>query len=68
MQSGRNDLNGFKSGCFEFFAYPLCGSLDVGFVLALGADARDPEEFAELFEMRVAVTFDKFSKVHKRTL
>src|SRR6201999_4123606 len=65
MQSGRNDLNGFKSGYFEFIGNPLCGSFDVGFVFALGADARDAEKFAELFEVRVAATFDKFSKVHR---
>src|ERR1700744_3851158 len=65
MQSRRNDLNVFKSGCFELFGYPVCRALDVGLVLAFGADARDAEEFAEFFEVRVAATFDKFSKVHR---
>src|ERR1700753_916343 len=65
MQSRRNDLNGFKSGCSELFGYPVCRALDIGLVLAFGADARDAEEFAEFFEMGVAATFDKFSKVHR---
>jgi hypothetical protein len=45
--------------------HPTGGSLDVRFVLALGADAGDAQEFVELRQMGVATTFYKFSKVHK---
>ena len=68
MKSGRNDLNGFKSGFREFFGNPFCGAFDVGLMLGLGAHAGDAKEFAEFVEILIAATFDKFSKVHSRTV
>ena len=62
-----NDLNRFKSGGREFVGDPAGGALDIGLVLAFGADAGDAQEFAQLRQMPVAATFDKFCKVHVRS-
>src|SRR6266852_9363186 len=64
MHVGGNDFNFLESGGAQFVGNPACGALDVGLVLALGADAVDAEEFAEFGEMLLAVLLDEVSKVH----
>jgi hypothetical protein len=66
MKTGLDDLNGLETGGGEFAGNPVGGALDIRFVFALGADARDAEKFLQLGEMLVAATFNIFSKVHKR--
>src|SRR5712692_8201325 len=60
-----DDLHVLESGGAKMIGDPASAALDVRFVFTLGADAGDAEKCAQLREMLVALTFDKFSKVHK---
>src|SRR5713101_2818807 len=65
VQVCRNDFDLLKSGGTKILRDPARAALDIGLVLALGADARDAQKLAQFSQMLVALTFDKFSKVHK---
>src|SRR6266849_1675494 len=47
MHVGGNNLDFFESGGAQFVSYPARGALNVGLVLALGADAGDAQAFVE---------------------
>src|SRR5712692_6710883 len=66
MKARGNDFDSLKSGSAKIVGHPARAALDIRLMLALGADARNPQEFAQLCKMRVAATFDKFSKAHRR--
>jgi hypothetical protein len=63
VKIGGNDFNFLETGGAEVVGDPASGALDVRFVLTFGADAGDAQEFAQLRQMFVAMTFYKFSKV-----
>jgi hypothetical protein len=65
MELGGDDFNGFKTGRAEMFGNPMSGALDVGFMLAFGADRRDAEECEEFGKMLLATTFNKLNEIHK---
>ena len=48
MEIGGNNLNGLKSCGPQVIGHPAGGTLDVRFVLALGANARDAQEFTQI--------------------
>ena len=64
VHSRGHNLDGLHSCAAELVGYPLGGALDVRLVLALGADAGDAQEFAELRKMRIALLFDVLAQVH----
>src|ERR1700680_1380596 len=66
MEICGNNFNFLKSSGAQIVRHPPSGAFDVRFVFALGADARDSQKLAQLCQMLVAITFYKFSKVHKR--
>src|ERR1700723_1121299 len=47
---------------------PASCAFDIRFVLALGADAGNPQKIAQLRQMSIAMTFYKFSKVRHGAL
>ncbi len=65
VKIGGNDLNRFEAGSAKIIRDPAGGALNIGLVLALGADAGDAQEFAKLREMLVAASFKEFSKIHR---
>src|SRR5215467_11512957 len=67
MQVCRNDLHGFESGGAQVFGNPARAALDVRFVLALGANAWDAQEFIELGEVLVARTVNPLNKIHRKS-
>lgn len=58
-----NDFDFLETSGAKIVRDPASGAFDVRFVFALGADTRDPQKFAQLRQMLVAITFYKFSKV-----
>lgn len=58
-----NDFDFLETGGAKIVRHPASRTFDVRFVFALGADTRDPQKFAQLRQMLVAITFYKFSKV-----
>jgi hypothetical protein len=66
VETRRDDLNVLESSGTEIASNPVRAALDIRFVLALGADARDTQKFAQFRQMLVAVTINKVRKIHKR--
>jgi hypothetical protein len=54
MEIRGNDFNRFKSCRAKVVGNPASAPLDVGFVLAFGADAGDTKKFTQLREVLVA--------------
>ena len=65
VEGGGDDFDFLESSGAKMIRDPARATLDIGLVLALGADAGDAQKLAKLRQMLVALTFDKFSKVHK---
>jgi hypothetical protein len=66
MKVRGDDLNRFKPGGSELGGDPAGGALNVGLVLALGADAGDAQKFAQFRKVLIAATFYIFCKVYIR--
>src|SRR2546422_11460843 len=49
----------------QLFGYPLRRALDVGLVLALGADAGNPQKLQQFVQVSVAMALDVFRKIHE---
>jgi hypothetical protein len=68
MEICRKNFNFLETGGAKIVGHPASRSFDVRLVLALGADTGDSQEFAQLCQMLVAMTFYKFSKVRHGAL
>src|SRR5580693_1179153 len=68
MEICRNNFNFLETGGAKIVGHPASRTFDVRLVLALGADTGDPQEFAKLCQMLVAMTFYILGKVRHRAL
>ena len=66
VETRGDDLNVLEPAGAEMIGDPACAALDIGLVLALGADAGNAQKFVQLREMLIAVTINELSKIHKK--
>jgi len=66
VESCGDNFNLFETGGTEIAGYPTRAALDIGLVLALGADAGNAQKLKQFREMLVAATINKVSKIHKK--
>jgi hypothetical protein len=64
VKIGGNNFDGFEARGAKAVGNPVTGTVNIGFMFALGADRRDTEKLKKLVQMLLATTFDEFSKVH----
>jgi len=62
-----DDLDVFETSGAEMVGDPARAALDIGFVLALGADTGNAQKFGQFSEMLVTGSVNKVSKIHERS-
>src|SRR5260370_12254422 len=65
MEICGDDLDVFEARRAEVADNPVGAALDIGFVFALGANARDAQKLAQVSQMLLAGTVNKVSKIHE---